>query len=135
MKKIILIIAIANILFYNMQPTDFTLKDYFSGEYYCYTTADVKGLNLGFCSASTLNTTNKIGESIKIKNLEIDSALNTLNAVVVNTEYLNDGTVIIYAYTKLINQKVELNNTNVNIQLATNGTDTTIGWPLILGSF
>ena len=135
MKKFLLIIAVFAILINNMPSNNFTLKDYFTGEYHCYTTQDVNGLNLGFC-VSTPNKTNcRIGESIKIENLEIESALKALKAKVVNTEYLENGTTVIYAYSSLIKESVTLNNNKVNVQLATSKNTSIIGWPLIIGSF
>ena len=135
MKKLILFILITNIILINMQSTQFTLKDYFNGEYFCYTSANICGTDLGFCKLTTSNNNEKIGESVKIHNLELGSALKTLNAKVIKTEYLSNDTIIIYAYSNLIPTNVKLFNTNVNIQFAIKDGFTTIGWPLILGSF
>lgn len=76
-----------------------------------------------------------IGESMVIERLEVGSALTTLKAKVIKTEYLEDGTVVIYAYTTLINDKVDVSGNRVNLQIATRDNRTVIGWPLILGSY
>ena len=78
---------------------------------------------------------NKNYPDIEIKNLEISVAIKTLNARVVKTEYLEDETVVIYAYTNLIKDGVEIFGRKVNLQFATRDETTIIGWPLILGSF
>ena len=54
---------------------------------------------------------------------------------IVKTECLSSGLVIIYAYTNLINDYVEVDNKKVNIQIANIEDCSVIGWPLILGSF
>ena len=76
-----------------------------------------------------------IGESISVKNLEVASAIKKLNARVVKTEYLEGGTTVVYAYSNLINDRVEVFGKSVNLQIAITDDKTVIGWPLILGSF
>ena len=141
MKKLFIFFALIVVLFYsNNYKTDFSLEDYFSGEYYCYTEQPVNNnsINLGFCHLTINQKSSKnniVGESVTTKNIEINSALQTLKAKVIKTEYLSNGTTVIYAYTNLIKSSVELFNTKVNLQIALNNNTTTIGWPLILGSF
>ena len=54
-----------------------------------------------------VDTSKLVGESLKIFNFEPVDALKKLNAKIVKTEYLDDGSVVIYAITNLINDKVE----------------------------
>ncbi len=118
--------------------SNFTLLDYFSGDYKVYT-SNINGedcVNLGFCyMGSTPGEDCVIGECITIDNLEVASALSTLKARVVKTEYLEDGTTIIYAHTGLIQEVVEVSGARVNLQIATRENRSVIGWPLILGSY
>jgi len=118
---------------------DFSLLNYFSGEYTVYTSSSNGGkdcVNLGFCYMDSQKIDDcVIGESMVIKNFEIGNALATLNAKVIKTEILEDGTNVIYAYTNLINEKVEIGGKRVNLQIAEKHDHCVIGWPLILGSF
>lgn len=121
-----------------VKTNNFSLLDYFSGDYTVYTSQDndKNSLNLGFCYMNSKpSVSNVVGESIVIENLEIDSALKSLNARVVKTEYLEDGTTVIYAYSSLIDEKVEVFENYVNLQIATRKERSVIGWPLILGSY
>ena len=140
MKKFFIVIAVFLILISCKEvENDFTLLDYFSGEYTAYTeiAVDSNCVNLGFCymQDSVVDESELVGESLKVFNFEPISALKKLNAKVIKTEYLEDGTTIIYAYTNLIKEKVEVENKNVNIQIAQNDEYSIIGWPLILGSY
>lgn len=135
MKKFILIIIVALIIISNHSKPEFSLTNYFKGNYNCYTSEDKNGIDLGFCSISNTQTKNCIGESIEINNLEIASALKTLKATVNKTEYLEDGTTVIYAYSPLIKRNIFANSNKTNLQIATKNNTTIIGWPLILGSF
>lgn len=139
MKKFLIIITMFLILIMSgRNKTDFSLLQYFSGEYCCYTETDMgSGVNLGFCYMQTSNeNTNKIiGESLKIENFEPISALKKLKAKLVKTECLEDGTVVMYAYSDLISQNVMVENNKVNLQIAQKDEYSIIGWPLILGSF
>ena len=139
MKKLIIVFALFFVLFYsaNIKPK-FSLLNYFSGNYACYTEQKLSSdsTNLGFCYLNkTTPKNNLLGESIVIENLEIGAALSTLNASVTKTEYLSDGTTVIYAYSNLIPTSINLNNEKINLQIATKNDISTIGWPLILGSF
>ncbi len=134
-----LVVIVVFLILLNSVETksDFSLLDYFSGEYVAYTSQKLDdSVDLGFCYMNVHPVDNAVvGESMVILNFEIGSALDVLNANVVKTEYLQDGTSVIYAYTKLINQKVEVDGKKVNLQIATKDEKTTIGWPLILGSY
>jgi len=117
---------------------DFSLLNYFSGDYTVYTSGDngENSVDLGFCYMNSQKVSGHIiGESMVIERLEVGSALTTLKAKVIKTEYLEDGTVVIYAYTTLINDKVDVSGNRVNLQIATRDNRTVIGWPLILGSY
>ena len=139
MKKIAIVIVVFLIVLSGVKvEKDFSLLNYFSGEYTVYTSKQngENGTSLGFCYMNTRPTKeNVVGESIVINNLEVGDALSTLNARVVKTEYLEDGTAIIYAYSNLINDKVKISGRNVNLQIATRDDRSVIGWPLILGSY
>lgn len=116
----------------------FSLLNYFSGEYIVYTSkaGSENSINLGFCYVNSKPVKDYVvGESMTIKNFEVGSAIKTLNARVVKTEYLEDETIVIYAYTNLIRDDVEIFGKKVNLQIATRDETTVIGWPLILGSF
>ena len=140
MKKLIIFSALVMVLFYaNSFNNNFSLLNYFTGEYYSYSNQESENsINLGFCYLSKEDSSslkNIIGESLKIVNLEISSAIKTLNAKVVKTEYLENGTTVIYAYSPLIKNNVSINDKRVNLQIASNKDFSIIGWPLILGSF
>lgn len=139
MKKLIVFFILVMVLFYaNKTQQTFTLTDYFSGEYTTYsnTPASDNSVNLGFCHLNANEkTASTIGESITTTNLEVSTAIKTLKANVVKSEYLENGTIVIYAYSPLINNAVKVNNKKVNLQIALTDNITTIGWPLILGSF
>lgn len=119
------------------QESSFSLLNYFSGDYTAYTSTQngEDSVNLGFCYMNTQPSENVIGESMVIKNFEVSSALEVLNARVVKTEYLNDGTIVIYAFTNLIKEQVRVDNQLVNLQIAEKQDYHVIGWPLILGSY
>lgn len=138
MKKLFIVITMFVILLssQNLQ-NDFTLLDYFSGEYVAFTqTQHETATNLGFCCMQTTKVDSKelVGESLKIENFEPISALKKLNAKIVKTEYVEDR-IIIYAYSPLINKVVTVDNQKVNLQIAQTEDYTVLGWPLILGSF
>ena len=101
---------------------DFTLLDYFTGEYTSYTQEQISetDLNLGFCFMQENKSVNiwLVGESLKIYNFEPIDALKKLNAKLVKTECLDSGLVVLYAYTNKIKDCIELDNKKVNIQIA-----------------
>ena len=136
----LIIIAIFLILIStNPRQNNFTLLNYFTGEYTSYTEEAVgeESIDLGFCYMQNKTSEKNIlvGESVKIKNFEPVAALKKLNARVIKTEYIENGTVVIYAYSNLINKNIKVDNQNVNLQIAHNDNYTIIGWPQILGSF
>ncbi len=138
MKKFIVVIVVflAVLCASNMQ-VNFSLLNYFSGEYTSYTSTPNgnDSQNLGFCYMNSRPSENLVGESMVIKNFEVGSALETLKARVVKTEYLNDGTIVIYAFTNLIKEQVRVDGNLVNLQIAEKEDYHIVGWPLILGSF
>lgn len=139
MKKLAIITIVFLIIMTASQTNiSFSLLDYFSGEYTAYTETEEtsKAIDLGFCYMNSQPVSkNLVGESIKIENLEVSSALKTLNARVIKTEYLDDGTTIIYAFSNLISDHVNVCGENVNLQIAQKEDCFIIGWPLILGSY
>ena len=117
---------------------NFSLQDYFDGEYYVYTQnqIDNSSEDLGFCyMTKSIDTKAKIGESVVVENLEIGKALKDLKAEIIKSECLPDGTTVLYAYTDLISKNVEIEKQKVNLQIALKSNVTIIGWPLIIGSF
>lgn len=138
MKKFFIVIIMFLILASSFQTRDFSLLDYFDGDYTAYTeiSTNENSVDLGFCYMQR-NLENKkylVGESLKVYNFEIGSALSKLKAKVVKTEVVNDE-VVIYAYTSLIKDNVKVENKLVNLQIASKNDYSVIGWPLILGSF
>ena len=132
-------LALFFILISGTPKQSFSLTDYFSGEYYAYTEkpASENYIFLGFCYMNKGKVINKdiIGESMVIKNFEPISAIKTLNAKIIKTEVLENGAVVIYAFSSLINKNVTLENEKVNLQIAHYANYSVIGSPLILGSF
>lgn len=139
MKKIIIVILLFVIIISsNGVKKNFSLLNYFDGEYSSYTNHMIneKSINLGFCYMQKEVATNGvIGESLKLNNFEIGDALKKLNAKVIKTEYIENGKIVIYAYSNLINSNVRVENKLVNLQIVHNDETTIIGWPLILGSY
>lgn len=139
MKKLAVVVFLFIVLLGCVNTNkQFSLLDYFSGEYTVYTSQSggENCVDLGFCYMNSKPVSeNVIGESMVIKNLEVGSALSALNARVVKTEYLEDGTTVIYAHTNKISEQVQVDGKNVNLQIANKGERFVIGWPLILGSY
>ncbi len=139
MKKFIAIIVVFLVLINaKNNQVEFSLLNYFSGEYTSFSSKNQgeNSLNLGFCYMSQIPVPdNMVGESMEIENLEVGSALKTLKAKVVKTEYLDNGTTVIYAFTNLIKEKVQVEGKSVNLQVAKKEESVVIGWPLILGDF
>ena len=137
MKKMLIIILLFFILISNLQPkTDFTLLNFFDGEYSAYTNSNSdNGVDLGFCSITKVATDKTIGESMKVSNILVGDAIEKLNLKVLKTEVLDTGVNVIYGHTKKIGESVTIQNKKVNIQIACYDDYFIIGWPLILGSF
>lgn len=139
MKKILIAIIIISIFVCQFKASNsFSLIDYFDGEYTIYTkNKSENAINLGFCfmQKNRQSTENIIGESLVVENLEVGSAIKTLNAKVIKTEYIENGIVVIYAYTNKILTNVKVDGKPVNLQIAQRENDFVIGWPLILGDF
>ncbi len=139
MKKLAVVVFVFIVLLNSsLDNEQFSLLDYFSGEYTVYT-SQANGedcIDLGFCYMNSKPAINSVvGESVVIQNLEVADALKTLKARVVKTEYLEDGTTVIYGISSLISTTVDVNGQKVNIQIANKDNRYVIGWPLILGSY
>lgn len=139
MKKLAVVVFMFIVLLSGVDDVEqFSLLNYFSGEYTVYT-SQANGedcIDLGFCYMNSQPVTNSVvGESLIIENLEVGDALNKLKARVVKAEYLEDGTTVIYAISSLINTKVDVDGKKVNLQIANRENRFVIGWPLILGSY
>ena len=138
MKKLLSLIAIFVILLSSTPDTDFSLLDYFDGEYTAYSNAPLSEqcINLGTCYMNIGKVNGSvIGESMVIYDLEVSYAIRELDANIVKVETLEDGTNVLYCHSKLIDKCVEIDNKPVNLQIAHNDEYSVIGWPLILGSF
>ena len=94
MKKLLIVVIVFLILACNFPAKKFSLLDYFNGEYTAYTQTaiDENSVDLGFCYMQncTVKTKLLIGESVKVYNFEIGSALKELKAKVVKTEMITD---------------------------------------------
>ena len=139
MKKLAVVMFMFIVLLNGVVDNEqFSLLDYFSGDYTVYTSQSNEEdcVDLGFCYMNSKPVTNSvIGESLVIENLEVGDALNKLKARVVKTEYLEDGTTVIYAISSLIKTNVDVDGKKVNLQIANKDNRFVVGWPLILGSY
>lgn len=139
MKKLIVVIFLFLMLVnIKSEMTNFTLLDYFSGEYEFYTNEQIEnGIDLGFCvvANNSIHNCSKIGEKIILTNYEVGKIIVDLKAEIVKTEILLEGFTVIYAYSNLIKKWVEVDFKKVNIQIAVKEENVIVGWPLILGSF
>ncbi len=138
MKKLLIIATLFIILVAGeKKENNFSLRDYFSGEYYAYVDKNVdNSVFLGFCymTADNIETNEIIGESMKIYDFEVSSAIDDLDAYIIKSEWVEDA-VVIYAYTNKIETSVNAFDATVNLQIACYDEYCIIGWPLILGSF
>lgn len=140
MKKLFVVIVVFLILIGNVGvKNNFTLLDYFDGEYYAYSNSPISNhyIFLGSCymNIGEVNSNDIVGESMIIENFEPIAAIEELNAKILFTEFLDTGASVIYAYTDQIGRYVNVNGEKVNIQIAQYNDYSVIGWPLILGSF
>jgi len=138
MKKLIVAIFLFVVLCNSNKTEDFSLLNYFNGEYVVYTNNELENSkDLGFCYMSNEvgNNDEIVGESITLQNYEVGKILDDLNAKLIKTECLNDGTNVMYAYSDLIKKQVECGSSKVNLQIAIKEDCVIVGWPLILGSF
>ncbi len=140
MKKLVIIFCLTFIFLSGQPKNNFTLLNYFKGDYSAYTETAVLEDNI-FLGSCYLNKGRiddldlLVGESMVIKNLEAGAVIKLLKANVVKTESLGSGAVVIYANSPLINKSVRISNQKVNLQIAVYADYSVIGWPLILGSF
>ena len=140
MKKLFVVIVVFLILIGNVGvKNNFTLLDYFDGEYYAYSNSPISNnyIFLGSCymNIGEVNSNDIVGESMIIENFEPIAAIEELNGKIIFTEFLDTGASVIYAYTDQIGRYVNVNGEKVNIQIAQYNDYSVIGWPLILGSF
>ena len=140
MKKMLMCLVLFVILLSGAEnKKKFTLCDYCSGDYVSYSNTPLNNNSIytGFCyiNDQKIDWKNTIGECITINNFEPSRMIKDLGAQVVKTEYLETGTTVIYAYSNLIPGSGEIDNENVNLQIAYYETHSVVGWPLILGGF
>lgn len=138
MKKFLITIFIFVFLLSGKQSSlQFSLLDYFDGEYYAYVeSSDYGGTNLGNCYMTTCaGTQNKIGESMVVYDFEPANAIKLLQAKVIKTEYLSTNATVIYCYSDQISKHIKIDNQKSNLQIACYEDHVVIGWPVILGSF
>lgn len=108
---------------------------------------DIKVTNAGVFYINTIGVENiskcinssckKLGESFVIKcasESKIFKLQNLTKYKEVNEEKIGD-VKIIYAYTNMLKNYTIVNNQKVNLQIAYDGTNLTVGYPLILGSY
>lgn len=139
MKKVLAIIVVFAVLIgaYSGKK-EFSLQNYFSGEYCSYSNspANKNSIFLGTCYLNSgIKVDDPVGESVKVYNLEAGAAIKKLSAKVVKTELIDSGATIIYAYSNLIPRSVTVNESKVNLQIACYQDYSIVGWPLILGSY
>lgn len=120
-----------------MDRKNFSLLNYFDGEYYAYSaTQQPDGINLGCCyMTKSKNVKNKTGESMVLYNFEVGNAIKTLQAKVIKTECLSTGATVIYTYSDSIPTSIKLDDKAVNLQFACYDDHCVVGWPIIIGSF
>lgn len=140
MKKMLIVIILFVILVGGVKTeNDFSLLDYFDGEYYAYSNAPVSEnyINLGSCymNFGTVEREKIIGESMLVYNLEVGAAIQSLDAHIIKSEYIETGATVIYGYSNKINTSLDVDGEEINIQIACYDDYCVIGWPLILGSF
>lgn len=140
MKKLLIVVAVLIIILSGKNnSSSFSLQNFFKGEYVAYTNIQTGEdcINLGSCYMSTSSQLprNIIGESVKVKNLEPLTALKQLSAKLIRTETLENGAVVMYAYSSQIPTHINDGEHKINIQLAYYEEYSIVGWPLILSSF
>lgn len=79
---------------------------------------------------------NRCGESFKVKNGELsaEEILSRFNARIKFTEIIGEG-VSYYAYSEKINREIIIKGEKINLHIFVGKTETTVGSPLIFGSF
>ena len=140
------------LIFYGiMMPREFRLENYFVGEFAFHSAKNVQShlishtANLGFAFIHYTTSTNatqlrrKIpridGESVTLNHQKSSQAiLRKLRARKVTSNTIGD-IEIVYGYSPRIRTFITKNNQRINLQIATRDNRTTIGWPIILGSF
>lgn len=138
MKKFIILLILLLLIVVNSPnvKSEFSLKTYFKDiEITTYTKENLGEGNL-LPTVSASKSGKVIGETLFSKNLELGSALKTLRAKVLKTEFLPDENLtVILAHSDLINSEVKLNDMSINLQIAVSQDYIVIGWPMILGGF
>ena len=135
MKKLLAVIVVIFAILNNVHIKDFSLNDFFNGEITYYSNLkNTDSRDLGFCYSASDKNNQIIGESIVVKNVELNSVLNRLGAKVVKVETVGDK-IIVYAKSNKIPASINLFGDKVNLQIAYTEDRCVIGWPLILGDF
>ncbi len=136
MKKFFIVILLLSIIATGAKIEEpFSLLNYFSGEYYSYSTSRINQ-NSEFSGTLFINNcqikNDLAGECMVVKNLEIGNAINSLKARVIKTEYDANATII-YAYSPLIKCKARADGHN--LEFVDLEECAIVGWPNILISF
>ena len=74
------------------------------------------------------------GESIELESISADKILRTLNHRAISQTQISD-VKIVYAYSPRGSTFIKDGNSKINLQIAVNNQTTTVGWPVILGSY
>lgn len=131
MKKFLIAIILLCIIVAGAPKNNFSLTDFFCGEYYACTSLNVKnGVGAKITQNYVLDYSLLKAEMIVVKNLEISAALKQLNAKVVDVEYANNK-VLIYAFSNLIKTSVKKGGKKFNLQFLNLNDSTLIAWPQI----
>jgi len=132
-------------------PQEFRLENYFTGDFAFYSSERIQSplvthtTDLGFsfiyhtasqnATALRRNFTRIDGESVTMhRHKETRTILQRLDARKVSTSTIGEIDIV-YAYTSRIPTFITKGGRRINIQIAHRSNRTTIGWPVILGSF
>jgi len=127
-----------------------SLENLGSGEYCFYSTEIVSSVyitnttDLGFsyiyhCNSINAAKVRKLftqidGESITLKDKSARTVMQKLGYRFVSQSRISD-VVSVYAYSPRGEAYIQSGGQKINLQIAVNGRTTTVGWPVILGSY
>ena len=151
MKLCIFIAVAACLVFYSIAgASDPQLEKLGQGEYRFYSTDIVSSpyitrtVDLGFsyiyvCDSADATKVRKLftridGESITLANTDKAAVLKRLNYQTVSVSEVS-SIAVTYAYSPRGKTFITDNEQKINLQIAVSGRTTTVGWPVILGSY
>ena len=154
MKFCIFLSLSISLIFYGIaSPTqhEFRLENYFTGTHAFYSSDRIQSphiintIDLGFSFIYYVRSENAHivrplfknidGESITLdNNLDTNNILRRLGASEVSQSNFSELDIL-YAYSPKIPTYIIAHGQSINIQIVQRGNTTTIGWPVILGSY